>query len=468
MQCRTRMIGAKKTAHICLLALVTVATLLAACGDATPSMRPSPGATTVGTPFPTPSLTPTIITVSEETTARQLRVFTHLWETVRDTYVYPDFNGLDWDAVGQRYRARVEAGLSDDDFYQAMREMIDELGDEHSVFNSPPEVVEEEERVSGQLDYVGIGIYVTTLFDKGYGILLQVFPASPAERAGLRPHDRILAVDGVPAVGEGQVDNLELLVGPVGSQVHLTVQTPGQEPRELTVTREHIQTQLPVDAYRIPGTDVGYLMIPTFWDQTVAERVRQALDGLTAHSELKGLIVDMRINGGGLDTALRDTLSIFTHGQVGAFVSREAERSLVIEARPVGNSQTLPLVVLVGRETISFGEIFSGVLQESGRAYLVGRTTDGNVETLWQTDFEDGSRAWIAVETFRPLSAADWEASGVVPGLEIPLDWDEFTAQADPQLQAALDWLLASPNPQYPIPNIQYLPSPAIDVMPVT
>jgi C-terminal peptidase prc len=447
MQYRTRTIGAQKTPHICLLSLAAAATLLVACGDATPSVGPSPGAATVDTPISTPSSTPPTLTVSEETTARQLRVFTHLWETVRDTYVYPDFNGLDWDEVGQRYRARIEAGLTDDDFYQAMREMIDELGDEHSVFSSPQEVAEEDERVSGQLNYVGIGVYVTTLFDKGYGVLLQVFPASPAERAGLQPHDRILAVDGAPAVGAGQVDNLELLVGLVGSQVHLTVQTPGQEPRELTVTRERIQTQLPVDAYRFPGTDIGYLMIPTFWDQTVAERVRQALDGLTAHRELKGLIVDMRINGGGLDTALRDTLSIFTHGQVGAFVSREAERPLVIEAKPVGHSQTLPLVVLVGRETVSFGEIFSGVLQESGRAYLVGRTTDGNVETLWQTDFEDGSRAWIAAETFRPLSSADWEASGIAPDVEIPLDWDEFSAQDDPQLQAALDWLLASQNP---------------------
>ena len=293
-------------------------------------------------------------------------MFTQLWETVRDTYVYPDFNGLDWNTVGRRYRAQTEAGLTDDDFYQAMRDMIDELGDDHSVFNSPAEVTEEEQRVSGQLDYVGIGIYVTTLFDKGYGVLLQVFPNSPAEQAGLQPHDRILTVDGLPAVGKGEVDNLELLVGPVDSQVQLTVQTPGQAPRELLVTRAHIQTQLPVAAYRVPDTNVGYLMIPTFWDQTIAERVRRALNDLMSPGELEGLVVDMRINGGGMDSALRDTLSIFTHGEVGAFVSRGAERPLVIKASPVGNSQTVPLVVLLGRETISFGEIFCGVLQENG------------------------------------------------------------------------------------------------------
>ena len=393
---------------------------------------------------PTPTLTAPLYTTPATTPVRQLRVFTQLWETVRDTYVYPDFNGLDWDDVYRRYRARIEGGITDEVFYQAMQEMIGELGDDHSTFNSPQQVAEEEEQISGQFQYVGIGIYVTTLFDKGYAVVLQVFPDSPAEQAGLLPHDRILVVAGQPAIDEHGESHLDLLEGPADSEVQLVAQTPGQEPRELVVKRARIQSQLLVDAYRLPGTDVGYIMIPTLWDETVADRVRQALESLTSPGALAGLILDMRINGGGLDTALRDTLSIFTTGELGTFVSREAERPLVIEAAPVGNSQELPLAVLVGRETESFGEIFSGILQERGRALIVGRLTDGNVETLWRSDLEDGSRAWIASETFRPPNGADWEESGIIPDVEIPLDWDEFTVEADPQLQAALDWLLRS------------------------
>jgi carboxyl-terminal processing protease len=161
-----------------------------------------------------------------------------------------------------------------------------------------------------------------------------------------------------------------------------------------------------------------------------------------AEGEVDGLILNMRINGGGLYTVLEDTLSIFTEGALGGFVSRDAERPLAVKARPVGASLDLPLVILMGRETVSFAELFGGVLQESGRADVVGRTTDGNVEILWQTDFEDGSRAWIASEIFRPPSGADWEESGIVPDLEISLNWDEFTAENDQQLQAALEWLL--------------------------
>jgi carboxyl-terminal processing protease len=410
----------------------------------TPTVLSTPAATplataTVSSPIPTATAPPTI---TDEATARQLRVFTQVWEAVRDTYVYPDFNGLDWEDVYRRYRVRIESGLTDQAFYQAMWKMIDELGDDHSAFYSPEEVAEEEAELSGQFDYVGVGIYVVTLLEKRYAVLLQVFPGSPAERAGLQSHDRLLSVDGIPVVDVDGVDQLDRLLGPAGSPVRLTVQTPGQEPRELVVRRERIEGQLQVEAYRLPETEVGYLSIPTFWDETIAARVREALEGLMARGDLSGLIVDVRINGGGLLAALEDTLAIFASGQMGVFVSRDAERPLVVEADPVGNSQELPLVILAGRETESFGEVFSGVLQEKGRARVVGRTTDGNVETLWQVDLEDGSRAWIASETFRPPSGADWEISGIIPDLEIPLDWDEFTTENDPQLGAALELLL--------------------------
>ncbi len=379
--------------------------------------------------------------VEDRATAQQSQVFSKLWEAVRDTYIYPDYNGLDWEAVRERYRGRIQQGLDDEEFYQAMGEMVDELGDEHSAFYSPEEAADEEELLRGQMDYVGIGIYVTVPVDTDHGVVLQVFPGSPAALVGVRPHDRILAIEGIPVVDESGMDNLDLLEGSVGSEVHLTVQTPGGSPRELVLVRAEIQGQLSVDAQRLPGTETGYILIPTFQDQTITTRVRQALEDLTSAGALNGLVIDMRINGGGLASELEGTLAIFTGGELGTFVSREAERSLLIAPDPVGRSQELPLVILIGRETESYGEVFSGVLQENGRARLVGRRTGGNVETLWQVDLADGSRAWIASETFRPPSGADWETTGIVPDLEIPLDWDEFTEENDPQLRAALDLL---------------------------
>ena len=102
----------------------------------------------------------------------------------------------------------------------------------------------------------------------------------------------------------------------------------------------------------------------------------------------------------------------------------------------------MPLVVLVSLDTVSYGEVFAGVLQDIGRAYLIGETTGGNVETLWGYDFEDGSRAWIAHESFQPLNHPDqnWEETGIIPNLTILANWDEYTTQTDPRVKAALDY----------------------------
>lgn len=388
-----------------------------------------------------PISTPTLSSPTSETIARHLRIFTELWEIVDEEYLHPHHNGADWEAIGQEYSARVEAGLSDEEFWTAMDEMLLELQDEHSVFLSPGEVAEEEDMRSGDLDYVGIGIYSATLPEKGHSVILLVLPDGPAARAGLHPHDRILTIDGIPACCDAAGnDYLERLFGPEGSTVELRVQTPGEPPRTVTVTRARIQGSLPVEVRRLEK-NVGYILIPTLWDETVVERVRQALEDLAAEGELAGLILDLRVNSGGSDTVLQGLLALFADGELGHFVGRRGAEPLRVTGVDVGGSQRVGLVILVGRETVSFAEIFSGVLQEAGRARIVGRTTSGNVEIVYGYDFEDGSRAWIAQETFYPPSGTDWEETGIVPDVEIPLDWDEFTVEDDPQLEAALDLL---------------------------
>jgi len=213
--------------------------------------------TTYSTPprphTPTPTPTPGPTSENEvEATARHLRIFTELWEIVHDEYLYPDYNGADWEATGQEYRARVEAGLDDEEFWATLDEMLAELHDEHSIFLSPTEVTAEEGMRSGELDYVGIGVYTAALPEKGYAVVLLVMPDSPAARAGLRPHDCILSVDGRPACCDvAGDDTLEHLFGPEGSIVELRVQTSGEPPRTVTVTRALIQGPLPVEARRL-------------------------------------------------------------------------------------------------------------------------------------------------------------------------------------------------------------------------
>ncbi|MBI5487817.1 MAG: hypothetical protein HY905_10835 [Deltaproteobacteria bacterium] len=373
--------------------------------------------------------------------ADQQAVFEAVVRAVTDEYVDPAFNGVDWPGIVATHRARVAAGLETEAFYADLRSLISELGDEHSYFSSPGEVQAEAAALAGQNDFVGFGVYMLPLLEKDRAAIIAVFPASPAERAGLAQHDSIVALNGFPLVAGGK-SHPERLRGPECTGAVLTVQTPGQAPREHTMVRQRFSAPLPVYDRLVPTTDgsrIGYVLLPTFFDSTVPAQVRDALQRL---GPLDGLVIDDRVNGGGASSVLEQTLSLFASGTLGHFANRAASRPLEIAADPVQDSQTVPLAVLIDEDTVSFGEIFAGVLQDTGRARLAGRTTLGNVETLDRHVFPDGSELWLAGERFVPLhSTADWEATGIIPDVEAHADWDTFTFESDPAIAAALGLL---------------------------
>ncbi len=383
---------------------------------------------------PTPTVEPNP-TLSKDT---QLAVFEDFAKTVSEVYLYPDFNGHDWKAITAKYRALVKGGLDTETFYTDMNAMITELGDDHSRFESPAEVKQSDADLAGVTDYVGIGVLVQPLIDKGYVTILTVSPDSPADHAGLKPHDNILSADDQPLIENGIY--LPRVRGPECTAVVLSVQTPGQSARNMTVVRHRITAFNSVHAELAPTTDgsrIGYIFLPSFFDETIPGHVKEALQ---AFGDLDGLIIDNRLNGGGASTVVEPILSYLTKGTLGEFRSRTESRPLTIQPDPVNNSQTVPLVILVGKGTVSFGEIFSGALQDSGRAKVVGVLTDGNVETLYSYYFEDGSRAWIAHERFDPaVSHADWETTGIIPDVAVTdPGWDTVTLATDSTVAAAV------------------------------
>lgn len=371
----------------------------------------------------------------------QLKVFDKVVDVINRVYVYPDFNGIDWPAIVASHRATVQGGLDTEDFYAEMRALLEDLGDEHSYFESPADVAISDAELAGNNDFVGVGIFVLPQPDKGQAAVVEVFPGSPAEHAGIRPHDAILAVDGEPIVEDGLVE-IQRVRGPECSAVLLTVRSPGGDPRDLLLIRHAIGGGTPVDARLVTTTDgsrVGYILLPTFFDETIPGKVAAALRDF---GDLDGLILDNRLNGGGSSSVVEPILAFFTSGVVGSFKSRTESRPLTIAANPIHNSQSVPLVILVGEDTVSFGEIFSGALKDIGRAQIAGQTTLGNVETLHGYNFDDGSRIWVAEETFDPpVSHANWEQTGIVPDAEAHADWDTFTFETDPAIAAALKLL---------------------------
>ena len=410
-----------------------------------------PGATTTPEhadvePFsaPTPEM-PANTAVSAETTARQLAVLDELSAVVPETYIDPLLNGNDWPATVQRYRDVVTLGLTDADFNIALDGLISELGDGHSHIESPAEVAESAEQLAGDADYVGIGVFVQPIFEVGGSSIIVVFPGSPAERAGLRAHDTLLAVDGQPAIGVPGEPYVNPFRGPEGTTISIAVSHPGGATETVEVTRGRVEDSKAIDLCVVPGTRILYVLLPGLSDSTLAGHIESALTALADGGPLDGVVVDNRLNHGGSSSVLEPILSLFAGGDLGEFRDRHDTRSLTVEPNDVNGSQTVPMVVLVGANTVSYGEVMAGVLQAQGRAIVIGSTTRGNVETLNAFDLDDGSRLWLAAETFEAAGATygPWEETGIIPDFVVSTRWDLFDETNDPALAAAVAILIA-------------------------
>ncbi|MBK8906281.1 MAG: hypothetical protein IPM53_34210 [Anaerolineaceae bacterium] len=401
----------------------------------------------VGDDVPVTDLLPEILATREAaaaaaTAVTQQTIFDELWQAVNDNYVSPTFNGVDWAAIKVSYQAQIQEGAPDDNFYAAMAAMIAELNDDHSVFLDPEEAAEEDLLFSGDSAFDGVGMFIYTIPAADGLVVSFTFPDSGAAAAGIQSHDIILAADGQPTCCDENGAPLPYEVrGPAGTTVRLTVQTPGQAPREVEVMRGPVAGHAPVTSEVIDGR-IGYIFIPTMQDQTIGAQVETAWQTLNAAGSLTGLVLDMRVNSGGQREVLQELLELFTDGTVGEFSSRTGTKSFTIQGRDVANSQNIPLIILIGEQSISYAEVFSGILQANGRATLIGQTSRGNVETTHRHDFTDGSRAHIADETFIPADAPDanWEETGIIPDIEVIQAWYEFaTPEEDLALTAAIE-----------------------------
>lgn len=366
-------------------------------------------------------------------TATQLSILDELVATVKQAYLYQDFHGIDWPAIAAGFRRQIAAGVSTDTFYADMQSVVTALGDRHSSYRSPAQVTQLNARASGDSNQVGTGI--TYLVPPGGGsfVVTGVIPGSPAAHAGVKPHDSILAVNG------HSVDENVSLVGPACSVEVLTVASPGGAPRKLTIVRDTQRGPALIDARLVhtkDGSRIGYIFLPTFLDVTIPGQVGLAL---TNFGRLDGLVLDDRFNSGGLRAVMTQTLGFFTSGTLGRYVSRTSAQPFTVVASPNAIAQKVPLVVLIGPQTFSAGELFAGILQDAGRARLVGRTTSGTVESLHPVEFPDGSQVLLAEERFVPaVSHADWEKAGIVPDVEVSAEWNTFTFDTDPGVGAAL------------------------------
>ncbi len=409
------------------------------------SVRPSlPRPPRPPTPVPAqPTLVPTP-TLAPIALSERRRIFVQVWETVRDHYLYADYNGIDWDAVYSEFSVKVDASRNADEFYRLMELMIERLGDDHSRYESPQEVAAQQAEFAGTLRYGGIGAEIRDV-DEG-GLISSVVPGGPADRAGIMPRDVIISVDGVAyqdSAAFGPGGPISQVRGEPGTPVRLGIRSPNQPPREVVVIREVIDLDAfnRVRTQRLADGSVGLVTIPSFYVEAVDRQVRQAVLDLLEDEPLSGLIIDVRSNGGGYVHLMRNTIALFHNGGMIGYTRgrsiRENERIPMGDVIP--ELEGVPIIVLVSDETVSAAEMFAAGMQVLGRARVVGTPSAGNTENLYSYDFADGSRLLLAEVAFFLPDDTPIEGRGVQPDRLVDVEWWRYQPEDDPQILAALE-----------------------------
>lgn len=368
-------------------------------------------------------------------------LFLEVAALVEQHYHDPGFNGLDWPAVVQELQPRITATRSDQEFYALLRLMIVRLADGHSYFLSPQQAQLEDQLLEGSRVQSGLG--VATL-PHPEGLMIQVvFPGSAAWEAGLRPRELVVGVNGYRCPPASSLE------GPVGQTVRLQVRSPqpGRVVRSLEVAFREYQPDFRPRARRLgPDRAYGYIELPSFDLRGVSSEFEQLLASLLEQGELRGLIVDLRSNPGGLIVEGEGVTRQFIPRNPGYDLARGRQLSLAFELPPGRFLERLaqtPLVLLVDRATASTAERVSSALQQTGRATLVGRPTARETEALAGYDFADGSRLWLAVAEYYLGSGQRLAQTGVVPEIVLEEDWRNYALEADPYLLRALEVLQA-------------------------
>jgi carboxyl-terminal processing protease len=266
--------------------------------------------------------------------------------------------------------------------------------DPHSNFLDPAEYLDMQRKQRAQ--YAGIGMLISMDPVSSKVIAMEPFPGSPAWRADLRRGDVITAVDGKDVTKKDSAGVADMLRGQSGSPVRVTVMREGaSEPVTVTVIRGAIETSL-VDAFWLkPG--IALLEVTSFEAQNVARDVEAALLKLD-ESKIKGLILDLRENRGGLVTEAVSLAGRFLHdGQVVVSHRGRAEKEQVFRAKAVPLAQKYPIVVLVNGNSASASEIVSGALQDHDRALIMGENTFGKGLVQAQFPLSEGAALLLTI-----------------------------------------------------------------------
>jgi len=365
------------------------------------------------------SSTPTDQTSSTSVPVDRNTLFIPFWEA--------------WDTLHQQY---VDQPLDDSLLMQgAIRGLLSSIGDPHTSYMDPIEFQQANAPLEGE--YEGIGAYVDTT-----GELLTIIspmPDSPAEKAGLKPGDIVVEIDGEDMTGIDPNLVLRRILGPAGTEVALTIERKDVENFVVRIVRSKIL--IPSIESKMLDKNIAYINLASFASDT-GPKLREDLKTLLANNP-KGLVLDMRNDGGGyLDTAVQVVSEFLKEGTV--LIEQYGDKSE--KKYPVqsgGLATDIPIVVLVNGGTASAAEITAGAIQDYKRGVLIGEKTYGKGSVQqWSTLANDAGAIRVTIARWLTPNGRQINGVGLTPDIEVKLTEDDFNNQKDPQLDRAIDYIL--------------------------
>ena len=318
------------------------------------------------------------------------------------------------DVMGEILTKHVNEASEADLIEAAITGMLTSL-DPHSGYLSPKRFRDMQRQTRGE--FGGLGIEVTKV-PEGIKVIAPIHD-TPAFRAGIKAGDLITRLDGQSVQGLSLAEAVEKMRGKVDTDLILTIRREGREPFDVTITRAIIKTRSV--AFSLKGKDFGYIQIRVFNENT-NEQVISAVENLNKESDnkLKGLILDLRNNPGGLLSASVQVADAFlSQGEIVSTRSRQPDDSQRFNAKDGDISDGLPIVVLVNSGSASASEIVAGALQDHRRGLIMGTRTFGKGSV--QTVIPLGPRGAIRLTTahYYTPSGRTIQAKGINPDIVV-------------------------------------------------
>lgn len=350
-------------------------------------------------------------------------VIDEAWQIIYRNYLASigDYDKDSWrqlrkDLLSKTYSTKKEA-------YEAIRGMLLTLDDPYTRFMDPDEFKELHIDTTGEL--TGVGIQLS--FDEDTQRLTVVAPIEdgPAATAGVQTNDRIVGIDGKDARGMGSQEAVQLIRGPIGSLVTLTIERDDEEDFDVVIIRDRISINPVVSRINTTatGTQVGYIRLKQF-SANAATDMSDVVKDMEAQG-VDAYVLDLRFNPGGL---LEASVAISDQWlDVGVpIVSIQSEQSRRVRFTRKEPLTDDPLVILVNEVSASASEILSGAIQDNDRGQLVGEQTFGKGLVQSVRGLSDGSGMTVTISKYLTPNGRDIHREGIAPDVESLLSAEEL------------------------------------------